>query len=67
MVILDILADRADTGHTDTAGFIDAVGKIKNRDLTGFDTRGNPIGEYEVIDRFYNSPVLETVAAGYQW
>ena len=71
VVILDVLAaraiDRAGAGHADPAGFIDAVGKIKNRDLAGFDNRGNPIGEYEVIDRFYRSPVLETAAAGYQW
>ena len=70
-VVVDILAAKALNNNKDDQtrldGFVQAVSGIKNRDLVGHDTAGQPIIEYALVDRMYRVPVLKKLAVAYQW
>ena len=69
-VIVDVLAAKTINRNNKSDRlnrFVEAVSRIKNRHLVGYDTAGTPIIEYELVERMYDTPALMKHAVKYQW
>ena len=71
IVILDVLCARAvarvDTSKGAPLAFLEAVSEIKNHELSGRDSKDVVFKEYDIVDRFYRTASLRSLAEVYQW
>ena len=70
-VILDVLCARAvacvDTSKGAPLAFLETVSEIKNHELSGRDSKDLVFKEYDIVDRFYRTASLRSLAEAYQW